>query len=87
MAICDARYVFTLVDIGSYGSNNDSTAFHNSTMGKGFFENRMNRTDPEVISNDCSRKELPHYLVGDEAFPLQSWLLRPYPGKSISEED
>ena len=27
MAIRDARYVFTLVDIGNYGSNNDSRIF------------------------------------------------------------
>ena len=25
-------------------------------------------------------------LVGDEAFPLQSWLLRPYPGQGIPEK-
>ena len=37
MAICDARYVFTLVDIGSYGSNNDSGIFRESAMGKTFF--------------------------------------------------
>ena len=58
-----------------------------TTMGKGFFENCMNLPGPEVISNDYSRKELPYYLVGDEAFPLQLWLLRPYPRKNISEED
>ena len=81
MAICDARYVFTLVDIGSCGSNNDSEVFRNSTLGKGFFENCINLPDPEVISNNCSRKGLHYYLVGDEAFPLQPWLLGPYPEK------
>ena len=43
--------------------------------------------DPEVISHDCSRKELPYYLVGDEAFPLQPWLLRPYPEKKNTPEE
>ena len=61
--------------------------FPNSTMGKRFFENRMNLPDPKVISNDCSRKDLPYYLVGDEAFPLQPWLLWHYPGKNISDEN
>ena len=71
MAICDARYVFTLVDIDRFGASNDSRVFCNSTMGKGFSENCMNRPDSAVISNDCSRKNCsktaPYYLVGDEA--------------------
>ena len=24
--------------------------------------------------------ELPHFLIGDEIFPLNTWLMRPYPG-------
>ena len=34
MAICDACYVFTHIDIGSYGSKNDSGVFRNSKMGE-----------------------------------------------------
>ena len=37
MAFCDAHYVFTLVDIGSCGSNNGSGIFRKSAMGKAFF--------------------------------------------------
>ena len=32
--VCDADYSFTMYDIGSYGSNNDSGFFANSTFGK-----------------------------------------------------
>ena len=63
MTIFNASYVHTLVDIGSYGSNNDSGVFRNSSMGKGFFKNLMNLLDPEVISSDRSRKELPSYIA------------------------
>lgn len=87
MAICDAHYVFTLIDSGSYGSNNDSGIFRNSQMGKAFYKNKMNLPEPEIISNSASTENVPYFLVGDEAFPLQSWLLRPYPGKNISEEN
>ena len=34
MAICDARYVFSFIDIGDYGSNNDSGVFCKSVIGK-----------------------------------------------------
>ena len=28
---------------------------------------------------------MPYYLVGDDAFPLQQWLMKPYPGQGIEE--
>ena len=37
MSICDPRYIFTLVDIGSFGSYNNSGVFRNSPIGKAFF--------------------------------------------------
>ena len=42
LAICDAKYNFTLVDIGQYGINNDSGVLANSTMGKRFSNGTMN---------------------------------------------
>ena len=33
LAICDARYCFSFVDVGEYGSNNKSGIFLNSEMG------------------------------------------------------
>ena len=34
MAVCDARYIVSLVDIGKFGSNNDSEVFRNSPIRK-----------------------------------------------------
>ena len=47
MAICDARYWATLVDIGNYGSNNDGDIFINSLKGEKAFRGKMNY--PSVI--------------------------------------
>ena len=33
LEICDARYCFSYVDVGEYGSNNDSEVLKNSRMG------------------------------------------------------
>ena len=85
MAICDAQYVFTLIDIGSYGSNNDSGVFRNSVMGDAFLKNKFSLPEPEAIEGTTNVSEMPYFLVGDEAFPLQPWLMRPYPGQGIPE--
>ncbi|XP_066587645.1 uncharacterized protein [Prorops nasuta] len=56
LAICDANYKFTYVDIGAYGRRSDGGVFRDS-------------------------------LIGDEAFQLTNYLLRPYPGKSELNDD
>ena len=47
MAACDAHYCFTLIDVGEYGSNNNSGVLWNSEMGKRFRDGEMNLPDPE----------------------------------------
>ena len=44
----------------------------------------MNIRESERIPDDDF--ELPYFLVGDEIFPLQSWLMRPYSGKALSHQ-
>ena len=80
MSICDMHYVFTFVNIGNYGSNLESDIFRNSTIGKRSFNKKMNLLPLGVTDKCPSLGELPFLLVDDEAFPLQTWFLRPYPG-------
>ena len=86
LAICDAHYCFTLVDIGDYGSNNDSGIFSNSEMGKLFQNGKMHLPQPDCLEDSAIQSALPYFLVGDEAFPLRPWLQWPYPGKEIPED-
>ena len=81
LAVCNARYCFSFVDVGEYGSNNDSGVLKNSNMCKMFDRNQMGVPDSELIEE--TNYELPYFLVGDEIFPLQNWLMRPYPGKAL----
>ena len=80
LAICDAEYTFTLIGIGSYGSNNDCGILVKSLIGKKFYDIKMNLPSAEDLAG-FSRNTLNYFLVGDEIFPLKAWLLRPYPGK------
>ena len=85
LAVCDAEYCFTLFDLGSYGSNNDSGVLANSSMGELFEKGKMKLPQPESLPA-CSFEPLPFFLLGDEIFPLRTWLMRPYPGIHLSEE-
>lgn len=85
MAVCDARYCFSLVDIGAYGSNNDAGVWNSSEMGKKFASGEMNLPQPDAIPG--IEDDLPYFLVGDEIFPLTDYLMRPIPGKSLTDDE
>ena len=85
MAICDANYCFIYVDVGNYGSNNDSGVLLNSQMGKDFKERKMNIPEPSNLDGFEGGK-LPYSLVGDEIFPLQEWLIKPYSKSALTCE-
>ena len=81
MAVVDANYRFTYIDMGDYGSNSDSAIFRNCNFGKRYMHGQLDVPLPKQlhIIPAGQGELLPHCLVGDEAFPLQSDLLRPYP--------
>ena len=87
MAACDGNYnYFTLVDIGQYGSNNDSGVLSNSEMGKAFEDGTINFPAAIHLPGCDQLPSLPYFLVGDEIFALKPWLMHPYPGRNIPEE-
>lgn len=84
LAMCDANYIFTFVDIGAYGRRSDGGIFKDSLLGQKLEGNKMNIPDSTPIS-DGRAMLLPYCIVGDEAFPLKTYLLRPYPGKQSAQ--
>ena len=80
MAACDAKYCFSFVDIGSYGRDNDATIFSKSEFAIGLGGNL-----PIPGSSNVSGDMLPYVLVGDDIFPLKVWLMKSFPGKSLTE--
>ena len=59
MANCDARYIFTLVDIGSFGSNNDSGVIRNSPKGKAVFIDEMSLAVAECLEDSPTFGKVP----------------------------
>ncbi|CAB4010847.1 Hypothetical predicted protein, partial [Paramuricea clavata] len=83
MAMCDARYCFTLVDIGNNGRDNDAQIFNNSAMGKALSNNELNVPSCSSIDGHT----LPYVVVSDEIFALKPWLLKPYGGKRLPQDN
>ncbi|KAJ8914955.1 hypothetical protein NQ315_002479 [Exocentrus adspersus] len=84
MAIVGPDYRFIAVDIGGFGKNSDGGIFETSNMGKRFEENLMNVPKPKNLPNHD--EPCPHVLIGDEAFSLKTYLMRPFPYKQCKTD-
>lgn len=85
LALVDANYKFIAVDVGSYGRNSDGGIFANSTLGISLANNKLNVPGDKPLTQNG--EPLPHVIVGDEAFPLKPYLLRPYSRHSIAANE
>ena len=84
LAVCDAQYCFTLIDVGDAGRHSDGGIFANSTFGKQLLSQRLGLPPPEDIGIG---EVMPYCVVADAAFPLKVNIMRPYPGKHLKEEE
>jgi Plant transposon protein. len=79
MAIVDAEYKFLVVTIGSNGRVSDGGVFRASGVAD-FIETAAK--DIEKTPLPGRRLCVPHVFVADDAFPLQSHIMKPYPFNS-----
>ena len=79
LALVDADYKFTCVDIGSYGSSCDGSIFKTSKLGQSFMNDDLDMLAPKPLPNFPEGGQVPHCIVADEAFPLCVNLMRPFP--------
>ncbi|XP_042910704.1 uncharacterized protein [Parasteatoda tepidariorum] len=84
LALVDARYNFIFLDVGSYGRNSDGGVLSNSNFGKKLSRNQLNIPDKKCLPGTDTK--LPMVIVADEAFPLTENIMRPFPGKNLSNE-
>lgn len=77
LAIVGPEYEFLCVDIGAYGRNSDGGIFEESQMGKKFDNGDFDL--PEDVPLREQTEATPHVLIGDEAFGLKPYLMRPFP--------
>ena len=79
MALVDHEYRFSCVDIGAYGSNSDENVFKSLKFGHKLLTRTLNVPAPKVLPNYAGHGPMPHVFVADEAFPLNEYIMQPYP--------
>ena len=80
--VADARCRFLTIDIGAMGKQSDGGVFSSSDLFRCLENNAFNLPESMPIPN--TNVETPLMLVGDEAYPLLPYLMRPFPHSNLN---
>ena len=84
MAVVDANYRFIYVDIGSNGRISDGGIFRETSLCQMLEQKQLNIPQAKSIPN-CN-KTYPYILLGDDAFALKEYLMKPFPWRNLTED-
>ena len=85
MAMCDAYYRFTYINIGACGAGSDGGVFSRTDLKTFLEEDTLGLPDPEPLVE--GERDIPYFIVGDEAFPLKQWLMKPVPRRFLTHNE
>jgi hypothetical protein len=85
MAVVDGDYKFIYVDVGANGSCSDGGVFINTSLREAIEDGTAGIPDPQPLPNDD--QDVPFAFVGDDAFPLRSWLMKPFPHRQMTRSE
>ena len=86
LAVALADYRFVMVDIGAYGSSNDSGFLNNTALFKCLKKKKLGIPPSKQLPNDTKETHVPHVLLGDDAFPLCWDLMQPFVRNALTNE-
>lgn len=76
MALADAKYRFTYVDVGAYGRESDGGVFGKCSLAKVRAENSIGVPPPKSLPT--TNTPVPYVIVADDAFPLKNYIMKPF---------
>lgn len=76
-ALVDADYNFLYVDVGCQGRISDGGVFKNTQLFKKLEEKALKIPPPTILQVPYA-VELPYYILGDRAFALNEYTLKPF---------
>lgn len=84
LAIVDADYKFMYVDIGQTGSGSDAGVFNESPFKEAIETGKLSLPAADPLPHDD--QPLEYFLVGDDAFALKTWLMKPLPLRNMTHQ-
>ncbi|XP_062592693.1 uncharacterized protein LOC134254164 [Saccostrea cucullata] len=85
LALVDADYKFLWVDVGANGASSDAGVFNRSGLEPSLRMGTLGLPPPDPLPNDD--QDTPYFIVGDDAFPLRTYLMKPYSHRYLTRQE
>lgn len=94
LAVVDADYKVIFADVGCQGRISESGILRNSLLWKALINGSLGLPQPKLLPESTDKsfygsytnKQVPFYLAGDDAFPLENDMIMTYSQRNLSEE-
>ena len=73
------------MDAGTAGSCSDAQIFNTSALKKRIEDGRIGFPDPAPITQ--GGRDVPYFILADDAFALKTWLMKPCGGRMLTREE
>ena len=83
MALVDSQYRFLWTQIGDIGSSSDGQIWNNCDLREALQDGVLGVPDADPLAGDDV--DTPYYIIGDNAFGMRTWLMKPFPRRSLDE--
>ena len=84
MALVDADYKFIWIEVGSNGRSSDAQIFNDCDLSEAIINNTIGIPADDHLPGD--ERQIPYYIVGDDAFSLKTWLMKPFSQRCLTKE-
>ena len=84
MGMIGPEFEFFFADVGMNGRNSHGGNWSQSPLKLALESGSLNLPDPTPLHGHS--KSVPHVCTRDDAFPLSSFMMKPYPQKGLTTE-
>ena len=87
LALVDADYKFMYIDVGAVGSESDAGVFTQSRLAKLINNMQTQLPTAEPLPGNPEGPPVEYFLIGDDAFALKTWMMKPYPNRGLTTKE
>ena len=85
LGLVDSDYKFLNIDVGATGAGSDGGVFQRTDLREVFDDGSVDLPPPSPLPG-TDEPPIGYCMVGDDAFPLRPWLMKPLPIRGMMEE-